>query len=101
MNLIVAGATGLVGTEVIRQSMQISQVTHVIALSRKPVQVEDDIDSSKLKSVLISDYEECPDHVKAEFAGADACIWCVSVVFFYLRNILLMSVLDEVSGLSR
>lgn len=76
MKLIVAGATGLVGTEVIRQSLQISQITQVIALARKPAQVEDDIDSSKLKSVVISDYEEYPDHVKAEFAGADACIWC-------------------------
>ncbi|CAL5873535.1 uncharacterized protein PFLUO_LOCUS7815 [Penicillium psychrofluorescens] len=76
MKLIVAGATGLVGTEVIRQSLQISQITQVIALARKPVQVEDDIDSSKLKSVVISDYEEYPDHVRAEFAGADACIWC-------------------------
>ncbi|KAJ5610742.1 hypothetical protein N7510_007461 [Penicillium lagena] len=82
MKLIVAGATGLVGREVIRQSLQNSQVTQVIALARKPVQVEDDVDSSKLKSVVISDYEEYPDHVKAEFAGADACIWTVAVTPF-------------------
>ncbi|KAJ5811863.1 hypothetical protein N7474_008164 [Penicillium riverlandense] len=82
MKLIVAGATGLVGAEVIRQSLQISEISLVIALSRKPVQVEDDIYSSKLKSVVISDYEEYPDHVKAEFAGADACIWTVAVTPF-------------------
>lgn len=74
MKLIVAGGTGLVATEVIRQSLQMREITSVIALARKPVQI-DGIESSKLKSVIISDYGEYPDHVKAEFAGADACIW--------------------------
>lgn len=75
MKLIVAGATGLVATEVIRQSLQMDEITSVIALARKPVQVDGTLESSKLKSVIISDYGEYPDHVKAEFAGADACIW--------------------------
>lgn len=74
MKLIVAGGTGLVATEVIRQSLQMREITSVIALARKPVQV-DGLESSKLKSVIISDYGEYPDHVKAEFAKADACIW--------------------------
>lgn len=74
MKLIVAGGTGLVATEVIRQSLKMREITSVIALARKPVQV-DGIESSKLKSVIIHDYGEYPDHVKAEFAGADACIW--------------------------
>lgn len=84
MKLIVAGATGLVGSEIIRQSLQISEITQVIALARKPVQVDERIDSSKLKSVVVRDYGEYPDHVKAEFAGADACIWYAqSRIFFF------------------
>jgi uncharacterized protein YbjT (DUF2867 family) len=85
MKLIVAGATGLVGTEIIeiiRQSLQISEITQVSALARKPVQVDDGTDSSKLKSVVVRDYGEYPDHVKAEFAGADACIWYASIALF-------------------
>lgn len=74
MKLIIAGGTGLVATEVIRQSLQMDEITSIIALARKPVHV-DGIDSSKLKSVVISDYGDYPDHVKAELAGADACIW--------------------------
>jgi hypothetical protein len=85
MKLIVAGGTGLVATEVIRQSLQMREITLVIALARKPVQV-DGIESSKLKSVIISDYGEYPDHVKAEFAGADACIWYELVA--YRKNML-------------
>ena len=89
MKLIVAGATGLVATEIIRQSLQIKEITSVIALARKPVQVEEGLDSSKLKSVVVSDYGEYPDHVKAEFARADACIWYESVAFLLLaRNML-------------
>ena len=74
MKLIVTGSTGLVGTEIIRQSLQMREITSVIALARKPVQI-DGIQSSKLKSVIIKDYGEYPSHVKAELAGADACIW--------------------------
>lgn len=74
MKLIVAGGTGLVATEVIRQSLQMKEITSVIALSRKPVHV-DGIDASKLKTVIIKDYGDYPDDVKAKLAGADACIW--------------------------
>ena len=85
MLTLVTGATGLVGSEIIRQSLQINEITQVIALARKPVQVDDGTDSSKLKSVVVRDYGEYPDHVKAEFAGADACIWYASItlVFFW------------------
>jgi uncharacterized protein YbjT (DUF2867 family) len=74
MKLIVAGGTGLLATEVIRQSLQLPEITSVLALARKQVKVEG-VDSSKLKSVIIEDYSNYPEHVKAEFAGADACIW--------------------------
>jgi hypothetical protein len=50
------------------------EITTVIAVARKAVQA-DGIDSSKLKSVIIDDYGEYSDEVKAEFVGADACIW--------------------------
>jgi len=76
MKLIVAGATGLVGTEIIRQSLQKSEITQVIALARKPVKI-DDANSAKLKNVTVKDYCEYSDEAKAELAGADACIWYV------------------------
>jgi N-acetyl-gamma-glutamylphosphate reductase len=79
MKLIVAGATGLLGTEIIRQSLQIPEITQVIALARKPIQTDGSLDSSKLKSVIIQDYGEYSDEVKSEFDGADACIWCVAI----------------------
>jgi nucleoside-diphosphate-sugar epimerase len=74
MKLIVAGAADLLGMEIVRQSLQLRKITEVIALTRRPVQLEKGIDSSKLRIVLIRDYGNYPDSVKAEFARADACI---------------------------
>jgi uncharacterized protein YbjT (DUF2867 family) len=80
MKLIVTGATGLVGTEVIRQSLQNPRITSVIALSRRPVPspkgVGEDVAASRLKNVVLEDFTKYPNDAKAQLADADACIWC-------------------------
>ncbi len=77
MKLIITGATGYVGTEVLRQSLRHPLVTSVVAVSRKPVSPPADAgaDLSKLKNVVLKDYDDYPDEAKKEFAGAGACIW--------------------------
>ena len=75
MKLIVAGATGFVGSEVIRQSLRSREITSIVALSRKPINVDLGTESAKLKNVVVKDYTSYPDEVKKEFAGANACIW--------------------------
>lgn len=79
MKIIVSGATGLVGTEVIRQCLSHPKITSVVALSRRPVVVPEnagkDADVSKLQSVILKDFTKYPDDVKAQLADADGCIW--------------------------
>jgi uncharacterized protein YbjT (DUF2867 family) len=78
MKLIIAGSTGFVGREVLRQSLQMSEFTSVIALARKAVTAPDGTPAEgvkKLQSVVIDDYETYPEAVRAHFKGADACIW--------------------------
>jgi uncharacterized protein YbjT (DUF2867 family) len=88
MKLIVTGATGFVGREVIRQSLSRSEITSVVAVARSPVAVPEKLpdggDASKLKSVVIQDYELYPDDVKKEFVGAGACIWYAIGFFFFI-----------------
>jgi hypothetical protein len=79
MKLIVAGASGFVATEIIRQSLSLPQITSVIALARRTVSPPDNLDSgadaSKLHSAVLKDYDEYPEDVKKQFGDADACIW--------------------------
>jgi len=83
MKLIVTGATGLVGTEVIRQALSMPSVTSVIALARREVKASEDLapdaDKSKLKSVILDDFENYTPEVKEQIKGADACIWLLAI----------------------
>jgi uncharacterized protein YbjT (DUF2867 family) len=80
MKLIVTGATGFVGTEVIRLALGNKAVTSVIALARKPVAVPEhvapDADTSKLHPVVLEDWNSpYPDEVREKLRGADGCVW--------------------------
>lgn len=80
MKLIVAGSTGFVATELIRQALSNSGITSVVALGRRPAPDPQNLgtgaDRSKLKSVVLEDFDrEYPESAKHELSGADACIW--------------------------
>ncbi|TQS32617.1 hypothetical protein Golomagni_07062, partial [Golovinomyces magnicellulatus] len=81
MKLIITGATGYVGGEVIRQALSNPKVTSIVALGRRETPVPENLgpsaDSSKFKSVICEDFNNYTDDVKKEIAGADACLWYV------------------------
>jgi len=83
MKLIVTGATGLVGTEVIRQALSISKITSVIALARREVTAPENVapgaDKSKLTSVIVEDFEKYSPEVREAVKGADACLWLLAI----------------------
>ncbi|KAF2203961.1 hypothetical protein GQ43DRAFT_447033 [Delitschia confertaspora ATCC 74209] len=73
MKLIVTGATGSVGTEVI-------PVTSLVAFSRRPINVPEnsgiEVDTSKLQTAILEDWTKpYPESVKEQIKGADVCIW--------------------------
>ena len=80
MKLIVTGATGLVGSEVIRLALRNPAVDSVVAVARKPVLAPANPDlkaeTSKLQSVVLEDWTgPYPEYVKQHVKDADACIW--------------------------
>lgn len=76
MKVVIVGGTGLVATELISQSMAMNEITSVVAVARKPIELEvEATNHAKFKSIIINDYEKFDDPVRAELSGADVCIW--------------------------
>ncbi|EEU40041.1 uncharacterized protein NECHADRAFT_102411 [Fusarium vanettenii 77-13-4] len=83
MKLVVAGATGFLGTEVVRQALSHPKITSVIALARRQTPIPEvsgsQADVSKLKPVACDDFINYPESVKTELSDADACIWLIAI----------------------
>lgn len=75
MKLIVSGGSGLIATELIRQSLLAPKITSLVVLTRRPIAVPDSREAVKLKQVIVDDYGTYSDEAKNQLRGADACIW--------------------------
>jgi len=74
MNILVTGATGLVGAEVIRQAIIDDDVQRVTALVRRPLSIQ----HAKLTTILhqdFLDYSGITDNLK----NIDAFLWCLGI----------------------
>jgi uncharacterized protein YbjT (DUF2867 family) len=74
MKVIVFGATGMVGQGVLRECLLDTGVESVLVVGRTPTNVE----HPKLREVLHRDFSDF-SAVSDEFAGHDACFWCLGV----------------------
>ena len=76
MKLVVAGGTGFVGSEVVRQALLHDIITSLVVISRKPIALPADAPTpAKLKQVIVKDYGVYSEDAKKDLAGANACIW--------------------------
>ena len=72
MKLILTGATGFAGGEVLRQALADPAVERVTVLTRRPL----DLTHAKLNEVIVRDFL---DYSSVRLDNADACIWCLGV----------------------
>ncbi|TVY64300.1 hypothetical protein LSUE1_G006817 [Lachnellula suecica] len=81
MKLIIAGATGFVATEVLRQAIENPAVTSLIALARRETACPENAgeNATKFTSVVCNDFSNYSEDVKKQLAGANACIWLIAV----------------------
>lgn len=74
MKIIVTGATGTVGSEVVRQAVADDSVEQVTLLIRKP----SDIKHPKIKELIHRDFLNY-NGLENVFKENDACIWCLGI----------------------
>jgi uncharacterized protein YbjT (DUF2867 family) len=75
MNIIVTGATGLVGAEVIREAIKDDGISSITALARRPLTIPA---HPKLNTVIHKEFMNYSGLEKL-FAMNDACLWCLGI----------------------
>ena len=71
MKIILAGSTGFIGQEILFQCLSSPQITSIVVLSRRALNVED----PKLKIVILEDFTDIPEHVMEKLKGCEGVIW--------------------------
>ncbi|KAG9235654.1 hypothetical protein BJ875DRAFT_373780 [Amylocarpus encephaloides] len=79
MKIILTGATGMIGLEVLAQCIKSPSVTQIIVLIRKPLP-ESTSTSPKIRVIIHENFLSYPDSVLQQLSGAQACIWAQGVV---------------------
>ncbi|MGG9972595.1 NAD(P)H-binding protein [Ferruginibacter sp. SUN002] len=74
MKIILTGATGMVGSEVLRQAIADDRIDHITCIVRKPVAIS----HTKVTTIIHSDFLKY-ESLTNVFAEADACIWCLGI----------------------
>lgn len=74
MNVIIFGATGMVGRGALLECLDDPRVERVLVISRRAVELQ----HSKLREILHDDFFDFA-RVQSEFAGFDACFFCLGV----------------------
>ena len=73
-NVIITGATGMVGRGVLLECLDSSKIGSVLALNRSSLEM----DHPKLKEILLPDFSHLAD-IKEQLYGYDACYYCMGV----------------------
>ncbi|TVY41880.1 hypothetical protein LSUB1_G003088 [Lachnellula subtilissima] len=77
MKLIITGASGFIGGEVLSRALASPSITSVIALLRRPLINSPHVSNPKLNVIVLEDFDIYPPSVLKQLEGAEACIWTV------------------------
>ena len=74
MRILITGATGMVGSEVVRQALLQEEITEIVVLTRRALELQ----HPKLKEIIhknFLDYRGLEETIKT----CDSCIWCLGI----------------------
>lgn len=72
MNVVILGASGLIGRGVLHQALGSPHVSCVLSIGRKELPHE----HPKLRQIVHKDFEDF-EPIAADLEGLDACFWCL------------------------
>lgn len=78
MKVVIAGANGFIGTEVLEQCIKHAFIRHIYCLVRKPLPAKYST-HAKVTQVQHDNFDDLPDHLFERFRGwgVGGCIWAV------------------------
>ncbi|KAF9447708.1 hypothetical protein P691DRAFT_801893 [Macrolepiota fuliginosa MF-IS2] len=81
MHIILTGATGTVGSAVLRQCLTSPNVTKLSILSRREFALPtgDNLNTSKAEIIVHANYTEYPSELLDKLKGGDSCIWAQGI----------------------
>jgi hypothetical protein len=74
MKVIITGATGFIGGEVLGQCIINPSITNIVVLSRRDISATAK-ESNKVEVIIHENFLEYPDSLLERLGGASACIW--------------------------
>ncbi|KAK2592424.1 hypothetical protein QQS21_009876 [Conoideocrella luteorostrata] len=78
MRVIVAGATGFVGRQVLQECIANDKITHIYALSRRELAGDAALQiGSKVTVIIHNDFASYPTELLEKVSDAEACLWAI------------------------
>lgn len=81
MKVIITGSSGMVGKAVLLECLNDPIIESVLLINRSSIEME----HPKIKEVLLPDFTHI-DRIKDQFAGYDACFYCMGVSSFRMSE---------------
>jgi nucleoside-diphosphate-sugar epimerase len=85
--VILTGATGFVGGELVKQLLKNSKIGCIVCLTRREVNLDHltDLNKNKVKNLLLKDWISYSDDEIKLMADAEVCFWyAIYPLFLYL-----------------
>jgi nucleoside-diphosphate-sugar epimerase len=74
MKVIVTGATGFVGKQVVSQCIDNPEISSILVLTRRNID-QNLSQSSKVRVILHHDFHNYPQELLKQLRGSHSCIW--------------------------